>query len=93
MENKTYEIETLEQLVNITTTENFERLAMDFLYWLDEANRIFIELKKDPQYKDKSNSEIAKVKFVWTDDGEIGLTSIKLTNTTTGEITFKDLKQ
>lgn len=92
MENKTYEIETLEQLIDITTSENFERLATDFLYWLDEANRIFTELKKEPQYKDKNNSEIAKVKFVWTDDGVVGLSSVKLTNTTTGEITFKDIK-
>lgn len=92
MENKTYEIETLEQLVNITTAENIERLATDFLYWLYQANEIFIKLKESPEYKDKTNSEIAKVKFVWTDDGETGLTSIKLTNTTTGEITFKDLE-
>ena len=28
--NKKYEIETLEQLINITTTENFERLSVDF---------------------------------------------------------------
>jgi hypothetical protein len=92
MGNKTYEIETLEQLVNITTAENLERLATDFIYWLDYCNQMFIELRKSPENEGKSNSEIAKVKFIWTDDGEEGLTRIKLTNTNTGEITFKDLE-
>jgi hypothetical protein len=91
MENKTYEIETLEQLVNISTTENFERLAYDFLAWLQYNNLIFEEYKKMPEYKDKLNSDIAKVKFVWTDDGKTGVVSFKITNTSTGEVTVKDI--
>lgn len=85
---KKYEIETLEQLVNISTTENFERLATDFLAWLHYNNIIFEEYKKNPEYKDKLNSEIAKVKFIWIDDGKNELKNVQLKNTTTGEVTI-----
>ena len=92
-ENKRYEIETLEQLINIVTSENYERLATDFLYWLDFANQTFEELKKEPQNKGKQNCEIAKVKFIWVDDGKAGLTGVKLTNTATGEVKHKIINE
>jgi hypothetical protein len=92
--NKTYEIETIEQLINISTTENFENLGTDFLLWLNHINHTFAELRKDnPKYENMSNSEIAKVKFVWTDDGKQGLTGVKLTNITNGEVTNIKLKK
>jgi len=84
---KKYEIETLEQLVNITTPDNFERLSIDFLLWLNQVNQTFAKLKEREEYKDKINSDIAKVKFIWIDDGKNELKSMQLKNTTTGEVT------
>jgi hypothetical protein len=83
---KKYEIETLEQLVNITTPENFERLSVDFLLWLNQVNQTFAKIKEREEYKDKMNSDIAKVKFIWIDDGKNDLKNIQLKNTTTGEV-------
>lgn len=84
---KKYEIETLEQLINITTPDNFERLSIDFLLWLNQVNQTFAKLKEREEYKDKINSDIAKVKFIWIDDGKNELKSMQLKNTTTGEVT------
>lgn len=83
---KKYEIETLEQLVNITTPENFERLSIDFLLWLNQVNQTFAKIKEREEYKGKINSDIAKVKFIWIDDGKNELKDIQLKNTTTGEV-------
>lgn len=83
---KKYEIETLEQLVNITTPENFERLSIDFLLWLNQVNQTFAKIKEREEYKGKINSDIAKVKFIWIDDGKNELKNIQLKNTTTGEV-------
>jgi hypothetical protein len=33
------------------------------------------------------NSDIAKVKFIWIDDGKNELKNVQLKNTTTGEVT------
>lgn len=84
---KEYEIETLEQLVNIVTPENFERLTIDFLSWLNYVNLSFAKIKEKENLKDKLNSEIATVKFVWVDDGKNKIKGVKIKNTTTGEIT------
>jgi hypothetical protein len=83
---KKYEIETLEQLVNITTPENFERLSIDFLLWLNQVNQTFAKIKEREEYRDKMNSDIAKVKFIWIDDGKNDLKNFQLKNTTTGEV-------
>lgn len=83
---KEYEIETLEQLVNIVTPENFERLSIDFLSWLNFVNLSFAKIKEKENLKDKLNSEIATCKFVWIDDGKNKIKGIKIKNTTTGEI-------
>ncbi|OQA11743.1 MAG: hypothetical protein BWY67_00730 [Bacteroidetes bacterium ADurb.Bin397] len=86
-EPKTYEIETLNQLINVVTPENFERLSVEFLTFLGYCTQFFAELKKKEEYKDKLNSDIADVKFTWTDDGEIKLANVKCINTKTGEVT------
>jgi hypothetical protein len=83
---KRYEIETIEQLVNICTPENFQSLATDFLTWLDFANQMFADLKKSDEYKGKLNSEIASVKFIWLDDGKEGLKYMTLKDPRTGKI-------
>ena len=83
-----YEIETFEQLVNIVNSENYERLGTDFLLWLHYVNAQFQNIRNNnPQYADKINSDIAKVKFIWIDDGKNDIKNIQLKNTTTGEVT------
>lgn len=85
---KRYEIETIEQLVNISTTENYERLGIDFLLWLNHINQTFAKIKENhPEHRDKHNSDIAKVKFIWIDDGKNDIKNVQLKNTTTGEVT------
>ena len=93
MENKKYEIETLEQLVNIVNKENIERLSIDFLLWLNQVNETFESIKeKHPEHKGKLNSELAKTKFIWIDDGKNELNEIQLKDSTTGEIKNIKLK-
>jgi len=84
--NKKYEIQTLEQMVNIATPENFERLSIDFLHWFRYTTELFAKMKEREEYKGKMNSDIAKVKFTWIDDGKTGFKGIELTNSTTGEV-------
>ena len=76
-----------EQLVNISTVENYERLGIDFLLWLNHINQTFAKIKENhPEHRGKNNSDIAKVKFVWIDDGKNEIKNIQLKNTTTGEV-------
>jgi hypothetical protein len=87
MKHKKYEIETLEQFLDIVTDENFERLTIDFVHWLSYNKAVFDKVRNahPEETKDKLNSQIAKTKFVWVDDGKTGITSITLINETTGE--------
>lgn len=79
---KRYEIETIEQLVNVCNSENFDRLTLDFLLWLDFTNKQFESIrKKHTKLKNHTNSQIAKVTFVWIDDGKNGITKAELKNT------------
>jgi len=84
---KKYEIETLEQLVNIVNDENFEVISTDFVLWLNYMNQTFKQVKEhNPELKDAANSDIAKVVFVWNDDGIIGLHKAQIRVKETGEI-------
>lgn len=85
--SKTHQIETLEQLINITTPENLERISVDFLLWLNYATETFAKIKQLEEYKGKTNSDIAKMEFIWIDDGKHDFKGVELTNTTTGEVT------
>ena len=80
---KKYEIETIEQLVNQSTVENFERLATDFLLWFNHINHFIAKYKES-----NPKSELPKVKkFIWIDDGKNELKNIQIHNIKTGEIT------
>jgi hypothetical protein len=84
---KRYEIETLSQLVNVVDDENFDRITTDFVLWLNYMKEMFKQVKEsNPEYKNKSNSEIAKSVFIWNDDGIIGLRNAHIKVTETGEI-------
>lgn len=86
---KRYEIKTIEQLINITSVENFERLGTDLLLWLNHINQTFAKTRENnPDFKNKQNHEIFKVDtFIWIDDGKNEIKNIQLKNTTTGEVT------
>lgn len=85
---KRYEIETIEQLINISTVENYERLGIDFLLWLNYVNQTFAKYKKN-----NPNVELPKVdKFIWIDDGKNEIKHVELRNTTNGEVTTHEVK-
>ena len=84
---KRYEIETIEQLVNLSTVENYERLGIDFLLWLNYVNQTFDKYKKD-----NPNSKLPIVnKFIWIDDGKNEIKHVELRNTTNGEVTTHEV--
>jgi len=85
---KRYEIETIEQLVNLSNVENYERLGIDFLLWLNYVNQTFDKYKKD-----NPNSKLPIVnKFIWIDDGKNEIKHVELRNTTNGEVTTHEVK-
>lgn len=71
MKPKEYKIETLDDLANVVTTENADRLADDVRLWLKGIAEIFEKVRETvpDETKDKKNSEIAEAKFIWVDDG------------------------
>ena len=74
-------------MVNISTVENYERLATDFLLWLNHINNFIAKYKES-----NPKSESPKVqKFIWIDDGKNELKNIQIHNMKTGE-TFWVLK-
>jgi len=84
---KTYEIKTIDQLVNVATPENVDELAKDLYVWLCTVTGLFAKLKKDhPSLAKKTNSQIAKNTFVWIDDGKDNM-SFRGVSTETGEVT------
>lgn len=90
---KTFEFETLDQICNVANVDNCELIALDFAQWLKFFVEAIDKVRKDnpEETKGLSNSEIAKCKFVWTDDGINGLTGVIVTNKATGEVTRKPL--
>ncbi len=80
---KKYKIETIEDLCNVATEDNFLRLMTD----LGETIGVMIQLKK----------EIGGVKinsFEWCDDGKVGLKKITATNRETCEVVeIKNIKR
>lgn len=89
MKHKKYEIENLEQLLNVVSDENIERLSIDFFGWLHFMNNCFKEFKAtNPEFKNKLNSEIAECKFVWVDDGKTEIKGVQLKTKETGQITY-----
>lgn len=85
---KRYEIKTFEHLINVVNKENFERLSVDFLLWLNYNVDMMdkIRQKYPKEFEGKENWEIGKPSFIWIDDGKNDLKEVNLTNTKTGEI-------
>lgn len=81
MENKEYKIETLNDLIDVATPENVDALIKDLSSWLRKNVEIFDEFRKEYPEKTKGlkNSELAKVSFIWVDDGQNDFLGIELT--------------
>jgi hypothetical protein len=85
---KTYRISNFEQLLDVLTQENAERLLGDFaLFALQYVHVVNNMRKASPELcEGKSNSELLTAQFEWTDDGLNEITSMEVENTKTGEI-------
>lgn len=88
MTNKSYHIETFEQLLNIANEENAERLMKDFNSWVMYYITVIEQFKKElPEAtKGKSNWDICDSTFVWVDDGKNDFLGCNLVDRQTGEV-------
>lgn len=91
MGNKTYNISTISELLDIVNDDNIENLTIDFATWLHAYLGIMNEVKKlnPSQTKGLRNSEIASSSFVWINDGKNDLKSITITNEDESKELFK----
>jgi len=106
---KEYYIDSLDKLVNLANSENYEcfrlasriaelkdeRLSMDFLLWLGNVVNVMDKLRKElpEETKGKANSELMKCSFNWIDDGKNNIHQTVIENGLTGEQTVIDHKQ
>ena len=81
MEGKKYEIESLEQLQNLVTEENFERLMLDFSSWLKIYSMYVEQTRKE--HPEETKTEISKAVFIWIDDGKHEILEATVTNANT----------
>lgn len=89
-ELKKYEIKSFEQLCNIATDENIERLAIDTALWLIQYQKLVSQVRKSNpvETEGKTNWEIAQGYFNWVDDGKHDLLGFHTTVNETGETRF-----
>ena len=89
---KEYYIDSLDKLVNLANSENYERLSMDFLLWLGNVVNVMDKLRKElpEETKGKANSEFMKCSFNWIDDGKNIIHQTVIENGLTGEQTIID---
>lgn len=92
---KKYNIDSFEKLINVVTTENVGRLALDLALFLQYAATMYEEFRKqDPKgCEGKTNWEIGNVSFEWADDNKNELKYVKVEDKSTGEVTHIDLKK
>lgn len=92
---KTYEIDSFETLINVVNVDNADRIIPDLCMWLAYSAQIVDALrKKHKKYcKDKTNWDLARSCFVWTDDGENKMTHVRVKNLLTGEIQTIEFKK
>ena len=93
--NKTYEINSLEQIANIVDLETMSDLLMAFAQCLNYyVEMIHAYRTKFPdESKGKMNSELFAFSFAWTDDGNDEIMGYKFTNRSTGEYSIVNPKQ
>lgn len=76
---KQHKIDSFEALCNVVTTENIERLMVDFRLCLVEYAK-FMEFGRAHEdskefFKGKTNFEILKFNLTWIDDGKNNMKS------------------
>lgn len=75
MDGKTYEVKTLEDLLNVVNVENVDRLADDVRIWLkDYAMMVSLARALCPDAGTK-NTDYMEAGFEWTDDGKNEITN------------------
>lgn len=83
MAKKKYKIESIEDICNVVTEENFLRLMTDF----GEIIGVHLQLKK-------TIPSIKMTSFEWCDDGKSGLKKVIAKNTATSEVfEIKNIKR
>lgn len=89
---KQYDIETLEQILNVVNDENIETLVNDFAKWLIFYHETIKQVRKDnPKGTEgKRNFDILQCSFLWTDDGETKLSGCIMKDSKTGETNKTD---
>lgn len=85
---KTYEIDSFEKLINVIDEDNFEALTLDLLNWLAYTVKISKAYREEfpKQCKGKSNWDLFKSSFIWTDDGQVEINKFQIKNGLTGEV-------
>lgn len=86
---KKYNIDTLQKLMNVVTSENYERLMADFcLFMAHYIGTVDAIRKEKPDLcEGKLNCEIGEASFTWIDDGETKIKHFTVENKDTGEVT------
>jgi len=85
----TFEIDSFEKLINAITPENIDYISADFYAWMKIVSDMFSSVKaKNISMAGRPNSELATVKFLWTDDGKHDK-SIKFVSTESGKVVFE----
>lgn len=91
---KQYRIDSLEKLLNIATEENFTRLMRDFNLWVNWYICAIQQIRKNhPECADIPNYTLANAHMIWKDDGINEITSVAITDPTTGELTEKRINR
>jgi hypothetical protein len=90
---ETFEITNLNQICDIVNDDNIELLLMDFAAWLTYYHEAIkdVRSKHKKETKDLSNTQIAKAKFVWTDDGDNKITEVVIKDEKSGKVVTKKM--
>ncbi len=79
---KTYEIETITQLLNVVNEDNFTEFMVDF----SEFIGIYLQIIRVHVRNGGKKEDIKFKHFTWKDDGKVGVTKIHITDSNTGEL-------
>jgi hypothetical protein len=74
MENKQYKIETIEDISNVVTKENFENFMIDFLSVINKV----VEIKEFVKEKTGEYPEGLMKDFIWIDDEIRGIKKLTI---------------
>lgn len=77
MESKQYKIETIEDISNVVTKENFENFMIDFLSLINKV----VEVKELIKEKTGEYPEGLMKDFIWVDDDIRGVSKIEIKTT------------